>query len=82
MDKQATDSIIHLILGERIQKAVYDSGIKLPESLDNKDIAVLLAHVYLGGLNDSYNYPDTSSLLINEDISALLSEPLILDRGF
>ena len=75
------DNIIKVLLGERLQKAVYDSGIKLPEGLDNKDLGVLLTYVYLEGLNDSSNYPETSSLLINEDINFLLSEPLLLDRG-
>lgn len=75
------DNISRMILEERIQKAVYESGIKLPEGLDNKDLGVLLTHIYLEGLNDSFYYPNTSSLLINESVNSLLSEPLLLDKG-
>lgn len=81
MDNQATDNIIQLILGERIQKLIYDSGVNLSEASDTKRLGEVLAFIYIGALQHSKDYPETSDIIADKGIN-ILTEPFLFDKGF
>ena len=77
----ATD-LTALLLAERIQRIIYNSGLDLKglEEADKEQLSKLLSSVYVGAVQDTQDFPETSNLLVKVTTDSCL-EPTVFDTG-